>query len=191
MRNIKTHRIIDVIVVAVASPIVVPLCLLLMALIKFDSPGNALFVQERIGWRRRSFRLLKLRTMALGTGDKPSHEVSAAYVTTVGRFLRRTKLDELPQLWNILRGEMTFVGPRPCLPSQHVLIAERDSRGLFEFLPGITGPAQIRNIDMATPVLMAEVEATYFAAATPITDLGIIFKTAFGAGRGDAAGAKP
>ena len=85
---------------------------------------------------------------------------------------------------------MTFVGPRPCLPSQHELIDEREKRGLFAFPPGITGPAQVRKIDMATPLLMAEVEAEYFAGATLKSDLAIVFRTLFGAGRGDAVGAQ-
>lgn len=171
-----------------ASPLVLPLCLVLMALIRRESPGNPLFVQERVGRGQVPFRLYKLRTMARDTGDRPSHEVSSAHITPIGKVLRRTKLDELPQLWNILKGDMTFVGPRPCLPSQQTLIDERAVRGLFEFLPGVTGPAQIRGIDMSTPVLMADVEAAYFGRSTALSDLQIIFRTLTGAGSGDAAG---
>jgi lipopolysaccharide/colanic/teichoic acid biosynthesis glycosyltransferase len=83
---------------------------------------------------------------------------------------------------------MTFVGPRPCLPSQQTLIDERAARGLFEILPGVTGPAQIRGIDMSTPVLMADVEAAYFGRSTMLSDLQIILRTLIGAGSGDAAG---
>jgi lipopolysaccharide/colanic/teichoic acid biosynthesis glycosyltransferase len=85
---------------------------------------------------------------------------------------------------------MTFVGPRPCLPTQHQLIDERAKRGLFTILPGLTGPAQIRKIDMAAPVLMAQVEEEYFAKATLMTDLAIVWRTLFGAGRGDVIGVK-
>lgn len=187
MRNSTLQRIIDVAIVLMASPLVLPLCLILMLFIKLDSPGRSLFVQQRVGRHQASFWLIKLRTMASHTGDRPSHEVSAAYITRVGRILRRTKLDELPQLWNIMKGEMTFVGPRPCLPSQRELISERASRGLFEIVPGITGPAQIRGIDMATPELMAEVESEYFRRSTPFSDLQILLRTALGAGSGDAA----
>jgi lipopolysaccharide/colanic/teichoic acid biosynthesis glycosyltransferase len=161
-----------------------------MALIRLDSEGSPLFVQRRTGRHQKQFKLVKLRTMAHDTGDLPSHEVSASRVTRIGRLLRRTKLDELPQLWNVLRGEMTFVGPRPCLPTQHQLIDERAKRGLFTILPGLTGPAQIRKIDMAAPVLMAQVEEEYFAKATLMTDLAIVWRTLFGAGRGDVIGVK-
>lgn len=182
------QRIVDIAVVLIATPLVLPLCLVLMAMIRIDSSGRALFVQYRVGRQQRPFRLIKLRTMARDIGDLPSHEVGAAHVTRVGRFLRRTKLDELPQLWNILRGEMTFVGPRPCLPSQREVIEERATRGLFDLAPGVTGPAQIRNIDMATPVMLATVEAEYFHSATAKTDVVIVIRTVLGAGNGDAAG---
>lgn len=188
MRNLPFHRLMDIAIVVVASPLVLPLCLVLMALIRRDSPGDALFVQTRVGWGQAPFRLYKLRTMARDTGDRPSHEVSSAYVTPIGKVLRRTKLDELPQLWNIVKGDMTFVGPRPCLPSQQTLIDERAKRGLFDILPGVTGPAQIRGIDMSMPVLMADVEAAYFGRSTLLSDLQIITRTLTGAGSGDAAG---
>jgi O-antigen biosynthesis protein WbqP len=186
VRNFALHRVIDVAIVLAASPVVVPLCLLLMLLIKRNSVGRALFAQQRMGRHQKPFRLFKLRTMASDTGDRPSHEVSATYITSIGHVLRRTKLDELPQLWNILKGEMTFVGPRPCLPSQRELIDARAFRGLFDVLPGITGPAQIRGIDMATPLLMAEVEAEYFRNSTLVSDLKILIETVLGAGSGDA-----
>ncbi len=187
MRSTIVHRIFDVGLVLLAAPVALPLCLALMVMIRRDTPGNALFVQRRVGRHQVPFRLYKLRTMASDTGDRPSHEVGAAPITSVGRLLRRTKLDELPQLWNILKGDMTFVGPRPCLPTQQLLIEERASRGLFERLPGITGPAQVRGIDMATPVAMAEVEAEYYARSTVATDAKIVLLTLFGAGSGDAA----
>lgn len=182
------QRIFDVLIVLASAPVVVPLCLLLTVLIRRDSEGRALFVQRRVGRHQRPFRLFKLRTMAHDTGDHPSHHVAIAHVTRIGRFLRRTKLDELPQLWNILRGDMTFVGPRPCLPSQRDVIELRAAHNLFDFLPGITGPAQIRNIDMARPSLMVRVEADYFGMATARSDLVIILRTLFGAGGGDAVG---
>lgn len=188
MNYFLLRRIVDVAVVVTTSPIVIPVCLFLMIFIKRDDPGGALFVQRRVGRHQIPFRLIKLRTMATNTDDRPSHEVSAACVTRVGHVLRRTKLDELPQLWNILRGDMTFVGPRPCLPSQRELIEERERRALFAVLPGITGPAQILGIDMATPVLLVKVEADYFARATPLSDFKIILRTLFGAGRGDFVG---
>jgi O-antigen biosynthesis protein WbqP len=188
MRESRFHRVFDTAVVLLAIPVVAPFCLALMILIRCESRGSPLFVQRRVGRGQRVFKLYKLRTMTSDTGDRPSHEVGAAQITWVGRILRRTKLDELPQLWNILRGEMTFVGPRPCLPSQKTLIEERAARGLFDILPGITGPAQVSGIDMATPVRMAEVEGAYFGRATLKDHVRIVILTLVGAGSGDAAG---
>ena len=179
------HRLADILLVVAASPVVVPVCAVLLLVIKLDSAGNALFIQNRVGAGRKPFRLMKLRTMTIDTGDLPSHTVASSKVTRVGRFLRRTKLDELPQLWNVLKGEMTFVGPRPCLPSQQHVIDVREVRGLFNILPGITGPAQIAGIDMATPERMAHVEAAYFSRATTRSDIMLVIRTVFGAGRGD------
>ena len=190
-RRMWPQRAIDIAVVLAAGPLAVPVCLILMVLIRRDSEGRALFVQHRVGRNQVPFRLFKLRTMVHDTGDRPSHEVPVIHVTRIGRLLRRTKLDELPQLWNILKGEMTFVGPRPCLPSQRDVIAERAARGLFDMAPGITGPAQIRQIDMSTPALLASVEAEYRAKATAGSDLAIIVRTVLGAGRGDVVGKIP
>ena len=167
--------------------VAMPLCLIAMAAIRFESRGSPLFVQQRVGQGRRPFRLLKLRTMTRETGDRPSHEVNSAHITRVGAFLRRTKLDELPQLVNVLAGSMSLVGPRPCLPSQFVLIEEREKLGLYAYRPGVTGPAQLQGVDMSDPVRLAQLEAGYFHEATPARDFWLIFRTAFGGGRGDAA----
>lgn len=163
-----------------------PILLLLMLLICLETPGNPLFVQWRIGRRRKKFRLLKLRTMYFDVGDRPSHEIDPTRITKVGRFLRRTKLDELPQLWNILRGEMSFVGPRPCLPTQHELIAERELRGLHEMRPGITGPAQLAGVDMSRPRELAMADAEYLDQQSLRMDFVYILRTAMGKGAGDA-----
>lgn len=187
-RRYILQRVADVLIVLAAAPVVVPVCAALMILIRRDSEGRALFIQQRVGRHQQPFRLFKLRTMAHDTGDHPSHHLSFAHVTRIGRFLRRTKLDELPQLWNILKGDMTFVGPRPCLPSQREVIDLRAAHGLFDVLPGITGPAQVRNIDMAHPSRMVGVEADYFNGATAKSDLLIILRTVLGAGGGDAVG---
>jgi O-antigen biosynthesis protein WbqP len=123
--------------------------------------------------------------MYLNTGDAPSHETKASAITPVGHFLRRTKLDELPQLWNILKGEMSFVGPRPCLPSQVELIAARRRRGVYAIRPGITGVAQVAGVDMSDPERLAKLDAVYLAEYSLMTDLRLIMATLFGAGRGD------
>lgn len=162
-----------------------PLIGLLMLLIRRDSPGSALFRQDRVGKDRRVFCCYKLRTMATGTKQAGTHEVSAASVTRIGAFLRKTKLDELPQLWNVARGDMAFVGPRPCLPSQEELVRERDERGVYDILPGITGLAQVRGIDMSDPVRLAVCDAEYLDRRSLLFDLRIVLQTLVGKGGGD------
>ena len=185
-RNFVT-RIIDVGFCLVAAPIAVPLCLIAMVLIRWDSPGPALFAQQRVGRHGRTFNMFKLRTMLANTGAVPSHQVGAAQITRIGRILRKLKLDELPQLVNVLNGSMALVGPRPCLPTQTELIKERRVRGVLDYVPGITGPAQMQGIDMSEPTRLAEVDAAYFSRSTPGSDLRLLIGTALGAGRGDAA----
>jgi lipopolysaccharide/colanic/teichoic acid biosynthesis glycosyltransferase len=187
MASLILKRALDVAIAAGASVVAVPVCLILMIAIRAESPGNPLFTQWRVGRHQQPFRMLKLRTMSANTAHVPSHEVAAARITRLGRVLRRLKLDELPQLLNVLAGSMSLVGPRPCLASQAELIAAREARGLFAFPPGVTGPAQLLNIDMSEPVRLAEVEADYFHRAGFWSDLRIIFRTLTGGGAGDAA----
>lgn len=154
--------------------------------IKLDSPGPALFRQTRVGRNKEPFVMLKLRTMRNDTGDRASHETSSSQITKVGKFLRKTKIDELPQIWSVLRGDMSFVGPRPCLPIQKELIEARSRSNAFSVLPGITGPAQIANIDMSTPTKLAQVDGRYISEQSLCRDLTYIWVTAFGKGAGDA-----
>jgi O-antigen biosynthesis protein WbqP len=166
-----------------------PLILLLVLAIRYDSPGPGIFRQKRVGREGKSFVCYKLRTMASGTPDLPTHDASTSYVTSTGKFLRKVKLDELPQLWNVLKGEMSFVGPRPCLESQTELIQERQKRGVLSIRPGITGLAQIQNIDMSNPVRLANVDAEYLQKRSFALDLRILLLTVLGgAGRGDRVG---
>lgn len=134
---------------------------LLLPVLVFNSIGSRtlLFKQERIGRNQKPFILIKFRTMLPGTPSIASHLSSASAVTSVGKILRRTKLDELPQLWNALKGEMSLVGPRPCLTNQNELIQERETLGVYDVRPGITGLAQIQGIGMSNPQLLAEVDA--------------------------------
>ncbi len=162
-----------------------PILLVGLILVKIDSRGPALFRQTRVGRNRREFICLKLRTMEIGTKQVGTHEVGASSVTSVGKFLRKTKLDELPQLINILRGEMSFVGPRPCLPNQTELIEERDRRGVFDVLPGITGLGQVRGIDMSEPERLAKCDAEYVENRSLWFDLRLVWKTFLGDGQGD------
>jgi len=153
--------------------------------IRLSSPGPAVFSQIRVGREGRHFTCYKLRTMALGTKHVGTHEVPAASITPVGKMLRATKLDELPQLWNVLRGEMSLVGPRPCLPVQEELIEERRERGVLTILPGITGLAQVEGIDMSEPRRLAERDADYLSRRSLAFDLKILVWTVLGKGQGD------
>ena len=132
--------------------------------------------------------MLKLRTMQIGTEARASHEIGPSRVTKIGRFLRKTKVDELPQILSVLRGDMSFVGPRPCLLVQTELIEERTKRGVYTVLPGITGKAQLMGIDMSTPRLLAATDAEYVTERSMAGDLGILLATLLGQGSGDAAG---
>lgn len=147
--------------------------------------GSPIFCQQRVGRHQQPFVLLKFRSMRPDTASVATHLADAAAITHFGRFMRRTKLDELPQLWNVLRGEMSLVGPRPCLFNQEELIAERAARGVFHARPGITGLAQIRGIDMSTPVLLAETDAKMLRSLSVAAYFTYIVKTITGAGHGD------
>jgi O-antigen biosynthesis protein WbqP len=178
-------RLADIVLALLCLPVALPLLLIGMALVKWSSPGPAIFRQTRVGRHEKPFTCYKLRTMYADTRDAPSHESAASAVTPAGRWLRRTKLDELPQLWNVLRGDMSFVGPRPCLPSQVELVAARRALGLYAIRPGITGVAQVAGLDMSDPQRLAAADAEYLKTMSLATDLRLMFMTAFGAGSGD------
>lgn len=153
--------------------------------VKFTSPGPGVFTQQRVGKGGLPFTCYKFRTMRLGTKEAGTHEVTADSVTAVGRFLRKTKIDELPQVWNILRNELSLVGPRPCLPVQRELVSARSNLGVLDDVGGITGWAQIQNVDMSDPDRLAKLDAEYLALRTIPLDLKIILATAIGRGQGD------
>jgi len=157
-----------------------------MAAIRLGSPGPALFRQRRIGRREQVFILYKLRTMYVETADVPSHYATAGQVTPLGRWLRKWKVDELPQLINVLRGDMSLVGPRPCLPSQSELIGARRARGVFAVRPGITGLAQLQGVDMSDPERLAAVDGEYLERAGLLSDIAMLWRTLAGSGSGDA-----
>ena len=161
------------------------LIVLLALLVRYESAGRGIFAQTRVGRGGRPFTLYKLRTMASGTVSAASHETPMSAVTRLGRRLRAWKLDELPQLWNVLRGEMSFVGPRPCLPVQTLLITEREKRGVHRLRPGITGLAQVAGVDMSDPERLAAIDARYLAERSFSGDLRLIARTLTGSGRGD------
>lgn len=157
---------------------------LLWVLVWMDTK-SPLFLQERVGRHQKPFTLVKFRTMRPDTASIATHLADASAVTKLGFFLRRSKLDELPQLWNVLKGEMSLVGPRPCLFNQTELIEERAARGVFAARPGITGLAQINGIDMSTPRLLAETDALMQRELGLAAYFSYIFKSVAGAGRGD------
>ena len=136
-----------------------------------------LFRQERVGANETRFTALKFRSMPTGTADLPSDRAEDLRVTAVGRLIRRTNLDELPQLWNILRGDMSFVGPRPALPTQEELVRLRDANGASRCYPGLTGLAQIKSYDGMPVSEKAEWDGTYAQRVTAGRDLGIVIRT--------------
>ena len=186
----KSHsflkRLIDLTIAIPLSVVALPVCLVLLIAICIDSTGSPLFIQERVGRNQRPFRIFKLRTMTAETAHVASHHLTAASITPLGSILRRFKLDELPQLVNVLNGTMSLVGPRPCLFSQHDLIARRQDCGLFTIQPGVTGPAQTLGIDMSDPERLVKVEAAYFHSSSALRDISFIIKTLLGSGNGDA-----
>lgn len=182
-------RILDFFLAAIGLVLLSPLILLIMILGWFDTQ-SPLFRQERVGQEKQSFVLVKFRTMRSETASVASHLADISAITTLGHFLRRTKLDELPQLWNVLKGEMSLVGPRPCLFNQQELIAEREQRGVYKARPGITGLAQIRGIDMSTPKLLAETDARMLKKLSLRNYLRYIFLTILGKGSGDGVRTK-
>lgn len=157
-------------------------------LVRLGSPGPGIFAQERVGKHGKTFVCYKFRTMKTGTRQAGTHELSADAITGVGAFLRKTKIDELPQVLNILRGELSLVGPRPGLPVQTRLTEARAAQGVFNVLPGITGLAQIQGIDMSDPERLAEVDARYIAQRGLLLDIKIIIATFLGRGQGDKVG---
>ncbi|MGE8502079.1 MAG: sugar transferase [Pseudomonas sp.] len=159
--------------------------LLVIYLVGLFDTGAPLFRQERVGRHQKPFTLVKFRTMRVGTASVASHLASTTSITRLGGFLRRTKLDELPQLWNVLKGEMSLVGPRPGLFNQDELTRERAARGVFDVRPGITGLAQVSNIDMSTPGLLAETDQKMIQNLSVGDYFKYIFMTVAGKGAGD------
>jgi lipopolysaccharide/colanic/teichoic acid biosynthesis glycosyltransferase len=154
-------------------------------MIRLQGDGPAIFAQERIGRWGRVFTCYKFRTMAIGTVQAGTHEVSASAVTALGSRLRRWKIDELPQLWNVLLGDMSFIGPRPCLPSQTELVERRLAAGVLDVRPGISGLAQVNDVDMSNPKKLVEWDVRYIALRGLVLDMILILRTIRGGGRGD------
>lgn len=159
--------------------------LLVLTIVGLFDTGSPIFRQVRVGRHQKPFTLVKFRTMKVDTASVATHLASSASITRFGHFLRKTKLDELPQLWNVLKGEMSLVGPRPGLFNQEELTAERAKRGVFDVRPGITGLAQVNEIDMSTPALLAETDQKMIQSLTVVDYFKYIFMTVAGKGAGD------
>ena len=177
-------RMFDIILSALGLLFLSPVMLLISLLCLLDT-GRPIFWQERLGRNKVPFALVKFRSMAVDTPSVATHLASSNAITPLGCFLRRTKLDELPQLWNVLKGEMSLVGPRPGLANQPELTAAREKFGAFEVRPGITGLAQVKGIDMSTPNLLAQTDVSMIAEMSVRNYFRYIFVTLIGKGRGD------
>lgn len=177
---VAVKRLLDVVLAVVGLVVLSPALLAIALLIMLDSGGPVLFRQTRVGVHKKNFCILKFRTMRVDApGDIPTHLLGAPelYVTTMGRFLRKTSLDELPQLVNILRGEMSFVGPRPALWNQDDLVSERDRHGANDIRPGLTGWAQVNGRDALSVTVKAMLDGEYVQRMSFSMDLMCILRT--------------
>ena len=182
--NIIIIRCLDFIIALIGILAVFPILVIITIIGCFDT-GSPVFKQERVGRNKKPFILIKFRTMSVDTASVASHLASTASITKIGGFLRKTKLDELPQLWNVLKGEMSLVGPRPGLFNQEELTKARENKGVFSVRPGITGLAQVNDIDMSTPDLLAETDSKMIREMNIKNYFKFIFQTVLGAGAGD------
>ena len=171
-------RIFDFLFSLIGLIFLSPLLVLIFLIGLFDS-GSPLFIQSRVGYNLKSFSLIKFRTMPMGVRLAGTHLIKNIKLSSFGYFLRRTKLDEIPQLLNVLFGDMSLVGPRPCLLNQRRLISERKKRGVYKVRPGITGLAQISGINMKTPTLLAKTDQKMIKSMSLYKYFYYILKTIF------------
>ena len=186
MTHAATKRALDLAGATFGLLLLCPLILLVALTIAIVDGRPAFFRQIRVGRDERLFSLWKLRSMRKGTENVATHLASRQSVTRLGAILRRTKLDELPQLWNVFRGEMSLVGPRPCLPTQADVIQARRRHGVQSQRPGITGLSQISGYEFATPEETAALDAEYAANASLAGDLALILRTVLGLSKDNA-----
>lgn len=184
-KSMTLQRPLDVIFSATGLVVASPL-LIGTTIFGYLDTGSPLFIQERVGKDQKPFKLIKFRTMKVTTESVASHLVDNTSITKLGRVLRKTKLDELPQLLNVLKGDMSLVGPRPNLFNQNDLIEARDDMGIYKVLPGITGLAQLSGIDMSTPERLAEKDKEMIESMNLKNYFSYIVRTALGKGSGDA-----
>jgi len=171
-------RIFDFLFSLIGLIFLSPLIILIFFIGLFDS-GSPLFIQSRVGYNLKSFSLIKFRTMPMSVRSAGTHLIKNIQLSPFGYFLRRTKIDEIPQLLNVFFGDMSLVGPRPCLFNQRKLISERKKRGVFKVRPGITGLAQISDINMKTPTLLAKTDQKMIKSMSLYNYFYYILKTIF------------
>lgn len=170
-------RFFDLIGSIVALNFLVPIIVIVYTVIKIFDRGPVIFKQERVGLNGKLFTLYKFRSLPVGTEDCPSSELKSIKESLIGKVLRRTNIDEMPQLFNILKGEMSFVGPRPCLESQIYLCKQRKLNGAICCRPGVTGLAQVRSFDGMTLEEKAQLDGKYARSVSFKNDLHILVKT--------------
>lgn len=177
---LKIKRLIDIVLSLAGLMVLSPIFLILIIAIKLESKGPVLFKQKRIGIQKRYFNMLKFRTMKIDTPkDTPTHLLKnpEQYITRMGKFLRKTSLDELPQIWNIFVGQMSIIGPRPALWNQYDLIEERDTYGANNVPPGLTGWAQINGRDELPIDVKAKLDGEYVEKLSLFMDIKCFFGT--------------
>jgi len=173
-------RAVDFLLALFGLIVLSPVFIILAVLIKIDSKGSVLFKQKRVGKNKKYFEILKFRTMRTDTpSNMPTHMLQNPdfFITKVGKFLRKTSLDELPQIINILKGEMSIIGPRPALWNQYDLINERDKYGVNYLVPGLTGWAQINGRDDIPINLKAKLDGEYAGNFNAVFDLNVFIRT--------------
>lgn len=175
--NLKIIRILDIFfsLSLLIFLILISLILLLLAIISLRI--KIFFIQKRLGLNFKEFNIIKFKSMKDNVKNLPSHLINKSNITRTGNFIRRWKIDELPQIINILKGEMSFVGPRPCLLNQKLLIKERKKRGVFKSRPGLTGLAQLLNVNMSRPILVAKLDKKMLNELNVFNYLIYILKT--------------
>ena len=173
-------RLLDIVLSLAGIIVLSPLLIIIVLCIKFTSPGPIFFKQKRVGVHKTYFNILKFRSMRIDTPkDVPTHLLSDPdqYITGIGKFLRKTSLDELPQLFNILKGDMSVIGPRPALWNQYDLIAERDKYGANDVVPGLTGWAQVNGRDELEIDVKARLDGEYVQRMSFLFDCKCFFMT--------------
>ena len=177
-------RIADIVIAAVILILCFPLWGIAL-IASFIDTGSPIFKQKRVGKNQKIFTLYKIRSMKIGTKHLPTHEISRSKISRIGKIIRRLKLDEFPQFINVIKGDMSIVGPRPCLPTQQSVIEARKNRNIFRQKPGITGYAQINGVDMSLPSKLVNYDNKTISVISFREYISLIVLTAVGNGMGD------